>query len=293
MVYLLAGRFRGMLMPHPLCFLCFFHFVFENGFDLAGVITCSHHPRPVDGIMPSASFWFLRRLKNPFESKFEGCPIGRDFAGSLVSRARERPSGLCGKPRLCADALKASPFAQACQFPCLCFLSLIFTLSIILLFQRVFLLSVPSTPPSLSLLCPALQWSDLGTALGTSSPGNPDSVSDSDSLAAVAAAVGAAATDKAQIGAAATDTSQVGAAATDTAPNVGVLHAIHRIFPSNISGTYKGTWRIDSNQTSIPLLDLRRKQGNIIFQIKATETARREVHFLQACHFQSTAGFVL
>lgn len=42
-----------------------------------------------------------------------------------------------------------------------------------------------------------------------------------------------------------------------------------------------GTWEIVENQTSLPIPDLKKMSGNIIFQIRASETSRRGIHFLQ------------
>ncbi|CAI5967621.1 unnamed protein product, partial [Closterium sp. NIES-65] len=53
-----------------------------------------------------------------------------------------------------------------------------------------------------------------------------------------------------------------------------------RIFPSNISGTYKGTWEVARNSSSSRFPDLQKNSGNIIFQLKTSSTARPEVHYV-------------
>ncbi|CAI5519336.1 unnamed protein product [Closterium sp. Naga37s-1] len=53
-----------------------------------------------------------------------------------------------------------------------------------------------------------------------------------------------------------------------------------KIFPSNISGTYKGTWEVARNSSSSRFPDLQKNSGNIIFQLKTSSTARPEVHYV-------------
>ncbi|CAI5458793.1 unnamed protein product [Closterium sp. Yama58-4] len=52
-----------------------------------------------------------------------------------------------------------------------------------------------------------------------------------------------------------------------------------KIFPSNISGTYKGTWEVARNSSS-SRFPLQKNSGNIIFQLKTSSTARPEVHYV-------------